>query len=220
MTAQSQHNKHISVTMDLDAVKRSYKRYAPIYDGTFRWLLGQAGRRRAAELASARQGPVLELGVGTGLTLPFYRRDHDVTGIDVSPEMLDKAGKRAQTMPHVRALKLMDAEALAFEDNSFDTIVAAYVMSVVPDLDKVLREIERVTKPGGEVIFINHFYHKQGGARAKAENVMSRFADKLGWHPDFDMDAMLARTNLDLIDSEDGYPPLGLFTLLRLRKPA
>ena len=219
MTAPLQQDSSAQSTIDLEAVKRSYKRYAPVYDGTFRWLLGQPGRRRAAGLANAREGAVLEIGVGTGLTLPFYRQDHDITGIDVSAEMLDKAGKRASNMPHVRDLQVMDAEALEFGDNSFDCVVAAYVMSVVPDIDKALREVERVVKPGGEVIFINHFCEKNRNARAKVEKLMSRFADKLGWHPDFDMDDMLARTSLELIDSEDGYPPLGLFTLLRLRKP-
>lgn len=221
MTAEQspEHNQQPSNRMNLDAVKRSYARYAPIYDGTFRWLLGQAGRRRAAELANKHDGAVLELGVGTGLTLPFYRRDHDVTGIDVSAEMLEKARKRARNMPHVRDLRVMDAEALEFDDNSFDCLVAAYVMSVVPDIDTALAEVERVTKPGGEVIFINHFREKDKNARAKVESLMSRFADTLGWHPDFDMDDMLARTNLEVIDSEDGYPPLRLFTLLRLRKP-
>jgi phosphatidylethanolamine/phosphatidyl-N-methylethanolamine N-methyltransferase len=220
MTPQTQSRESQSTTsLDLDAVKRTYKRYAPIYDGTFRWLLGQSGRKRAAELANKHDGAVLELGVGTGLTLPFYKRDHNLTGIDVSEAMLDKARKRARNMDHVRDLRVMDAEALEYGENSFDCIVAAYVMSVVPDIDTALREVERVIKPGGEVILINHFQEKNDNARARVEKLMTRFAAQLGWHPDFDMDEMLGRTNLELIQSEDGYPPLGLFTLLRLRMP-
>lgn len=220
MTAQPAND--ISVKMNTSAVKRSYKRYAPVYDWTFKWLLGQQGRRRAAQIASAREGRVLEIGVGTGLTLPFYRRDHDVSGIDISEEMLERARARVEedNLTHVRELEVMDIEQLAYPDSSFDTIVAAYVMSVVPDVDKALAEIERVTKPGGEVIFINHFMHKDKSPRARLERTMSRFSNQLGWHPDFDMDDMLARTNLELVDSEPGLPPMGLFTLLRLRKTA
>lgn len=207
--------------MDTTAVKRSYKRYAPVYDRTFRWLLGQQGRRRAAEMANQREGRVLELGVGTGLTLPFYRPDHDVSGVDISPEMLEKAQQRVEEdgSTFIRELRVMDIEALDYPDNTFDTIVAAYVMSVVPDIAQALKEVERVTRPGGHVIFVNHFRHKEKGARAAIERGMSRFAAQLGWHPDFDMDEMLAQTNLEYLDREDNLPPLGLFTLLRLQKP-
>ncbi len=206
--------------MDITAVKRSYKRYAPVYDTTFRWLLGQQGRRRAAEIANQRPGRVLELGVGTGLTFPFYRDDHDVSGVDISPEMLKKAEQRvsSRNLKFVRELRVMDIEALDYPDETFDTIVAAYVMSVVPDIAKALKEIERVTRPGGQVIFVNHFRDTDNGARAKVEQTMSRFAAQLGWHPDFDLDHMLAHTNLEMTGREDNLPPLGLFTLLRLKK--
>ncbi|WP_366654926.1 methyltransferase domain-containing protein [Fodinicurvata sp. EGI_FJ10296] len=206
--------------MDLNAVKRSYRRYAPVYDSTFRWLLGQKGRRLAADIANERTGRVLEVGVGTGLTLPFYRRDHDVTGIDISPEMLEKARERADRdgLTHVRDLQVQDINALTFPDESFDIIIAAYVMSVVPDVHQALREIERVTRPGGTIVFVNHFKSKVG-ARAAIERGMSRFASQLGWHPDFDFDDMMKSTSLELEDRQDGLPPLGLFSLVKLRKP-
>jgi phosphatidylethanolamine/phosphatidyl-N-methylethanolamine N-methyltransferase len=206
--------------MDLNAVKRSYRRYAPVYDSTFRWLLGQKGRRLAADVANERTGRVLEIGVGTGLTLPFYRRDHDVTGIDISPEMLERARERVEkhNLSHVTDLQVQDINALTFPDQSFDIIVAAYVMSVVPDIDQALREVERVTKPGGTVVFVNHFKSKKG-ARAAVERGMSRYAAQLGWHPDFDFDEMIGRTSLILEDRRDNLPPLGLFTLVKLRKP-
>ncbi len=207
--------------MDLNAVKRSYRRYAPVYDSTFRWLLGQKGRRLAAEIANEGTGRVLEIGVGTGLTLPFYRRDLDVTGIDISPEMLDRARERAdrEGLTHVKDLQVQDINALTFPDESFDTIIAAYVMSVVPDIDQAMREVERVTKPGGTIVFVNHFKSKVG-ARAAIENRMAKFAAQLGWHPDFDFDEMMKSTSLELEERRDGLPPLGLFSLVKLRKPA
>ena len=204
--------------MDSNAVIKAYARYAPIYDRTFGLLLGREGRPIAAVTANGRTGPVLEVGVGTGLTLPHYRRDHDVTGIDISPEMLSVARRRVKHLGlgHVRALMGMDASQLAFADASFEVVVAAYVMSVVPDPSAVMREIERVCRPGGDVVIVNHFA-AESGLRLFVEKRLAPLANTVGWEPDFSVDRVLSGSGLRLLEKRT-LSPFGLFTLLHLRK--
>lgn len=205
--------------MDLESVRKSYQRYAPVYDATFGWLLGDRGRSLAAEIANERPGPVLEIGVGTGLTLRRYRKDHKVVGIDISPEMLARAQlriRRSNGHGQVMKLAIMDAAHLAFPDESFESVIAAYVVSVVPDPARVISEIERVCRPGGEVVLVNHF-RAENGVRAAVEKKLAPFSDKLGWRPDFELDEVLSRTTLKLVETTP-ISPFGLFTLLRLRK--
>ncbi|HLF98572.1 MAG TPA: class I SAM-dependent methyltransferase [Methylococcaceae bacterium] len=206
--------------MHLEAILKSYARYAPVYDHTFGWLLSYRGRSLAAGVANQRAGTVLEVGVGTGISLPYYRRDHRVYGIDVSPDMLDRARRRVmrKNLHHVHALEIMDARRMEFENDSFDAVVAAYVMSVVPNPDRVIREIERVCRPGGDVIIVNHFAaEKQRGFRRRFESLLSPLSAHLGWRPDMPVQEILAHTSLREI-GRCTLPPLGLFTLLHLRK--
>ena len=205
--------------MDLDAIKRSYRRYAPFYDGTFGWMLGHRSRRTVIDIANRYAGPVLEIGVGTGISLPYYRADHDVYGVDISPEMLQRAHKRVheQSLAQVRGLDTMDAGELDFEDESFGVIVAAYVMSVVPDPEAVLREIERVCRPGGCVLIVNHFA-AENGARRVLEQGLAPLSGILGFRPDMAVDEILKTTSLDLVAREP-LAPFGLFTMLALTKP-
>ena len=204
--------------MEPSSVLKAYARYAPIYDRTFGLLLGREGRPMAAAIANERTGPVLEVGVGTGLTLPHYRRDHEVTGIDISPEMLAAAERRVKELglDQVRALKEMDATKLEFGDASFDVVVAAYVMSVVPDPRAVMREIERVCRPGGDVFIVNHFA-AEGGFRLFFERRLAPLANTLGWEPDFSIDRVLSGSGLQLQERR-ALSPFGLFTLLHMRK--
>ena len=122
---------------------------------------------RLSSVINRRHGRVLEVGVGTGLSLPAYDEQLEIVGIDLSPEMLDKARERvaSEGLDNVTGLHEMDAGDLTFPDASFDTVVAMYVMTVVPDPEKVMRELSRVTKPGGEVILVNHFSAGRGRAR-------------------------------------------------------
>jgi phosphatidylethanolamine/phosphatidyl-N-methylethanolamine N-methyltransferase len=110
----------------------------------------------------------------------------------------------------------MDASDLKFPDGSFDTVVAMYVMTVVPDPEKVMRELSRVCRPGGEVLIVNHF-SAEDGMRGWVERRMAPFADKLGWRPVFDVDRVLVCDDLQLVDKR-GLRPLGLFTMMRFRK--
>lgn len=203
--------------MDITAVKTSYKRWAPVYDETF-GAVTRVGRRRAVEHINKRSGRVLEIGVGTGLSLRHYRRHLDVTGIDISSDMLAKARRKVaeRKLTHVTALREMDARILDFPDNHFETVVAMYLVSVVPDPEKVVAEMARVCKPGGEVLIVNHFA-REGGTLAVLEKAFAPFADLLGWHSDFPMDRVLGESNLKTEEART-FPPFGMFTFLKQRK--
>jgi phosphatidylethanolamine/phosphatidyl-N-methylethanolamine N-methyltransferase len=203
--------------IDEDAVKSAYRRWAPVYDRTF-GRVATEGRKHSVEIINKRQGRVLEVGVGTGLSLPDYGRHLEIVGIDLSPEMLDKARERvaAERLDHVTGLHEMDAGDLKFPDASFDTTVAMYVMTVVPDPERVMRELARVTKPGGEVLLVNHF-SQEDGMRGWVERRMAPFADKLGWRPVFDVDRVMVCPELELLERRS-LRPLGLFTMLRFAK--
>jgi phosphatidylethanolamine/phosphatidyl-N-methylethanolamine N-methyltransferase len=203
--------------MDEAAIKSAYRRWAPVYDNTFGWVAAE-GRKHAVEIINTRQGRVLEVGVGTGLSLPGYRRDLEIVGIDLSPEMLQKARERvaAEGLANVAGLHEMDAGDLEFPDGSFDTVVAMYVMTVVPDPEKVMRELARVCRPGGEVLIVNHF-STEDGMRGWVERRMAPFADKLGWRPVFDVERVMGCGDLELIERR-GLRPFGLFTMMRFRK--
>jgi phosphatidylethanolamine/phosphatidyl-N-methylethanolamine N-methyltransferase len=174
--------------MQIESVKAAYRRYAGVYDAVFGPVL-QPGRRAVLEALGLRPGDrVLEVGVGTGLSLPLYPRDVRITGIDVSREMLDKARRRVERrgLANVEALLEMDAEKTTFAPASFDKIVAMYVMPVVDRPAAVLEEMHRVCKPDGEIFLVNHV-RSQNRVVAAVENSLARFSDKIGFHSDFDL---------------------------------
>ncbi|ODA67725.1 putative methyltransferase YcgJ [Methyloligella halotolerans] len=205
------------ILMDTDSVLHAYRRWAPVYDTTF-GKVAAAGRKHAVEMINRREGRVLEVGVGTGLSLPAYRNHLKVTGIDLSPEMLSKARDKVERLglDFVEELHEMDATNLEFPDDSFDTVVAMYVMTVVPDPEKVMAELERVCAPGGEVILVNHF-SQEDGFRGWFERRMAPLADQLGWHPVFPVETVLVRDDLRMTESHS-LRPCGLFTMLRFTK--
>jgi phosphatidylethanolamine/phosphatidyl-N-methylethanolamine N-methyltransferase len=203
--------------MDAASVRHAYRRWAPVYDFTF-GLVAEAGRKHAVRIINRRRGRVLEVGVGTGLSLPCYGAHLTITGIDLSPEMLAKAQDKVERkgLSNVAALHEMDAGALAFPDESFDTVVAMYVMTVVPDPERVMRELERVCAPGGEVILVNHFSQEEG-VRGFLERRLAPFASLIGWRPVFELDRVLVCEDLRLAERLS-LRPLGLFTILRFVK--
>lgn len=205
--------------MDEDAVRNAYRRWAPVYDHTFGRFAAE-GRKHAVEIINQRKGRVLEVGVGTGLSLPAYGRHLEIVGIDLSPEMLEKARERVEDerLTNVTGLHEMDASELAFDDGAFDTVVAMYVMTVVPDPEKVMRELARVARPGGEVILVNHF-STEDGMRGWVERRMAPFADMLGWRPVFDVGRVMVCDELDLVEKR-GLRPWGLFTMMRFVRQA
>ncbi|MEZ5849187.1 MAG: class I SAM-dependent methyltransferase [Hyphomicrobiaceae bacterium] len=205
--------------MDERAVRSAYRRWAPFYDNTFGRFTTE-GRRHAVEVINKRKGSVLEVGVGTGLSLQYYQQHLDIEGIDLSPEMLEKAREKveAEGLTHVKGLHEMDAGELKFPDETFDTVVAMYTITVVPDPDKVMRELARVCRTGGQVILVNHF-SQDDGVRGWVERRMAPFGDKLGWHPVFDMSRVMVCDNLHVVDRK-ALRPWGLFTMLSFEKAA
>jgi len=205
--------------LDEKAVLAAYSRWAPIYD----WVFGkvfEAGRRAAVEVINHRSGRLLEVGVGTGLTLPRYGANLSVTGIDLSPDMLAVAKKRVadQALANVDDLIEMDATRLAFPDASFDTVAVMYTITVVPHPDAVMAEVERVLKPGGEAIIVSHFA-SEGGLYKAVEIRLTPLTKKLGWRPDFPISRILGRPGLETLEIRRlGF--LGLFTVARLRRRA
>ena len=203
--------------MELEAVSKTYARWAPVYDWTFGFVLSSA-RKHAMRLVNQTGGKILEVGVGTGLALPLYGPGTDVTGFDYSGEMLEKARERVakQGLSHVKSLVRMDARHIEFPDASFDQIVAMHVLSVVPEPERVMGEIERVLKPGGQVIIVNHFADG-GGMLGALERVLKPFADRIGWHSDFSHAQVLGAASLSLAH-ERRLPPLGIMSLMVLKK--
>jgi phosphatidylethanolamine/phosphatidyl-N-methylethanolamine N-methyltransferase len=203
--------------MDEDAIRSAYRRWAPVYDHTFGRVAAE-GRKHSVEIINQSRGRVLEVGVGTGLSLPTYGRHLDIVGIDLSPEMLEKARERVvvERLTNVKGLHEMDAADLKFPDGAFDTVVAMYVMTVVPDPEKVMRELARVCRAGGQVLIVNHFSAEEG-MRGWVERRMAPFADMLGWRPVFDIDRVMVCEDLELVEKR-GLRPMGLFTMMRFRK--
>ncbi|MBR9652880.1 class I SAM-dependent methyltransferase [Thalassovita aquimarina] len=203
--------------MDIKAVKASYARWAPIYDRTF-GAATNAGRRRAVEYINSRSGKVLEVGVGTGLSLQHYKPGLQVTGVDFSEEMLGKAREKVQelNLGDTVELRQMDARALDFPDNHFDTVVAMHVLSVVPEPEKVMAEIARVCKPGGKVVITNHFKSSRGFL-ALLEKITAPLANIIGWHSDFEMETVLGEKDLT-VEEQKSLPPVGMMTFLVLGK--
>ncbi len=206
-----------TVLVDTTSVRHAYRRWAPVYDFTFGGV-ADAGRKHVAKIINRRRGSVLEVGVGTGLSLPCYERHLNVTGIDLSLDMLSKARARVERkkLSHVQGLHEMDAGALAFPDESFDTVVAMYVITVVPDAEKVMRELERVCAPGGEVILVNHFSRDEG-IRSHIERLISPLAGIIGWRSVFTQDKVFVCEDLRLAERRALWP-FGLFTMLRFVK--
>jgi phosphatidylethanolamine/phosphatidyl-N-methylethanolamine N-methyltransferase len=205
--------------IDEDAVKVAYRRWAPVYDHTF-GRVSTESRRHAVEVINTRSGRVLEVGVGTGLALADYSNHLQVVGIDLSPEMLERARERveAERLHHVTGLHEMDAGDLKFPDNSFDTVAAMFVMTVVPEPERVMRELARVTKPGGEVLLVNHFSQVEG-VRGWVERRMAPFADLIGWRSVFDQSRVMVCDDLELTERR-ALRPWGIFTMIRFSKRA
>jgi len=188
-----------SETMDLHDTIRTYRLFSGSYDIVFGPVF-HPGRKEAVRIANDRPGQrILEVGVGTGLSLPHFRGDSRVTGIDVSEEMLAKARRRAERLrlSHVEGLHLMDAENLEFPDNSFDAVLALYVASVVPNPARFAAEMRRVCIPGGTIVVVNHFTSENLPARF-IEKRLARLARHIGFHADFPLDTFRHDSQLSI----------------------
>jgi phosphatidylethanolamine/phosphatidyl-N-methylethanolamine N-methyltransferase len=201
--------------MDLQDTLRTYRLFSGSYDVVFGPVF-HPGRKEAVRVANDQPNQrILEVGVGTGLSLPYFRKDARVTGIDVSKEMLAKAERRVaeRKLAHVDALLEMDAEQLSFEDNSFDAVLALYVASVVPNPPRFAEEMRRVCRPGGSIVIVNHFTSDNGAMRF-IEKRLAPLAGKIGFHADFPLDNFLASSKLTVREMRPSNL-FGYWTLLR-----
>src|SRR5688500_4011411 len=178
--------------MHIEAVKAAYRRYANIYDAVFGPVL-QPGRKAVIDALGCKPGErVLEVGVGTGLSLPMYPDSVRITGIDLSSEMLERARARVarRRLGSVEGLLEMDAEKMDFADASFDKVVAMYVVSVTDRPAQLLHELQRVCRPGGDIFIVNHVRSNNPLVGA-VEKSLARFANQLGFHPDFELKSLV-----------------------------
>ena len=211
----------MDTVMRTEGVAAAYDRWAPVYDLVFGNVF-KSGRQQSIEVAEAVGGRVLEVGVGTGISLPLYDRRLRLTGIDIADAMLDKARDRVREakLDNVEQLAVMDAEHLLFEDDSFDVVVAQYVVTAVPDPEAALDEFVRVLKPGGEIVITTRIGAEKG-MRGGIEKALMPITSRLGWRTEFSLSRYeaWARTNprVSLIEHRP-LPPLGHFSLLRYGK--
>ena len=211
----------MATMMQTRNVAAAYDRWAPIYDLVFGPVF-RRGRSDAIVAANRIGGKVLEVGVGTGISLPGYDRNCRLHGIDISPQILEKARQRVKALglTNVDALDVMDAEALPFEDESFDVVVAQYVITAIPDPERALDEFVRVLRPGGEIIITTRV-GASIGMRGSIEKALMPVTSRLGFRTDFpwtryaDWDARTPQ--VELIERR-ALPPLGHFALVRFRK--
>lgn len=205
------------VPMSREAVLKAYRGWAPVYDWTF-GILTRPGRRQAIARVNRHGGLVLDVGVGTGLSLPRYASGVEVVGMDLSPDMLNfaQARLRRDRPGNVRGLVRNDAAMLAFADDSFDVVVAMVVLSAATDPETMMSELIRVLKPGCELILVSHFSHNNGW-RGWLEKMLAPHGARLGWRPDFPILPFVERSELALTTSRR-LSPLGMFTLLSFRK--
>ena len=193
----------LSVTaVENDFVERVYEKLAKVYDLTFGPTLHPGRVQAIQRMVVAPGSTILEVGVGTGINVPMYPRDCDIVGIDFSSSMLEKARERVERkgITNVRLLQ-MDAADLKFADNSFDIVYAPYLISVVPDPVKVAAEMHRVCKPGGHVIFLNHF-RSRNPLLSRAERMISPFTVHIGFKADLDLPGFLAQAGLAPVSIE------------------
>jgi phosphatidylethanolamine/phosphatidyl-N-methylethanolamine N-methyltransferase len=206
---------------DREMVERAYDRWAPVYDLVFGGVFGK-GRRAAILATNSIGGRVLEVGVGTGISLPQYASNLRIFGTDISAAMLRKAKQRVveQRLKNVEGLAVMDAEKLEFPDASFDVVMAQYVVTAVPNPEKALDEFARVLRPGGEIILLSRV-SADSGMRRFIEQRLQPVVRRLGWRTEFAWSRYAEwvgrNQSVELIERRP-VPPLGHFSLIRFRK--
>lgn len=210
------------VDFDRATVEQAYDRWAPVYDLVFGGVFSK-GRRAAIQATNKIGGRVLEVGVGTGISLPLYAPHVRIFGTDISEAMLDKARKRVADsgLKNIEGLAVMDAEKLEFPDNSFNIVMAQYVVTAVPNPEVALDEFARVLQPGGELIILTRV-SADAGMRRFIERRLQPVVRPLGFRTaEFAWSRyvkwLAGAKSMELVERRL-IPPLGHFSLVRLRK--
>ena len=206
---------------DREMVETAYDRWAPIYDLVFGGVFSK-GRRAAIHATNHIGGRVLEVGVGTGISLPQYAPNLRIFGTDISEGMLRKAKARVADLrlKNVEGLAVMDAEKLEFPDNSFDVVMAQYVVTAVPNPEAAMDEFARVLRPGGEIILLSRV-SADAGLRHFIERQLQPVVRQLGFRTDFAWSRYTqwaaGAHGVELVERRP-VPPFGHFSLIRFRK--
>ena len=205
-----------------EMVEQAYDRWAPIYDLVFGGVFSK-GRDAAIQATNRLGGRVLEVGVGTGISLPLYSSNVRIVGTDISEEMLKKAKRRVAegNLKNIEGLAVMDAENLEFPDNSFDVVMAQYVVTAVPNPEAALDEFARVVRPGGELIILTRVSADAGMRRfieQKLQPVVTRLGFRTAEFAWSRYTRWLAEAKGIELAERRLIPPLGHFSLVRFRK--
>lgn len=206
-------------------LERAYARWAPVYDLVFGAVF-DVGRQAAIAAAEALCGPddapILEVGVGTGLSLPDYAPTNRLVGVDLCEPMLRKAHARVREhdLRNVDALAVMDAKQLALPDAMFSAVVAQYVITTVPNPEATLDEFVRVTRPGGEIILVNHI-GADAGLRWLFERCVAPITRWLGWRTQFPFTRLAewgaGHRDVRMVECRP-MPPFNHFSLIRFER--
>ena len=207
---------------DRDMVEQAYDRWAPVYDLVFGGVFSK-GRDAAIQATNKLGGRVLEVGVGTGISLPLYAPHVRIFGTDISEAMLKKAKRRVAELrlKNIEGLAVMDAEKLEFPDNSFDVVMAQYVVTAVPNPEAALDEFARVLRVGGELIILTRV-SADDGMRRFIEQRLQPVVRRLGFRTaEFAWSRytrwLQGANSMELVERRP-IPPLGHFSLVRFRK--
>ena len=206
--------------MNIESVVKSWNRYSFTYDVVWGFFLSPGRRQVIEKMDLGEEDHVLEVGIGTGASLPLYNEGTRVTGVDLSTKMLKVAYKRIkkQSIENAEIFE-MNAEELDFPDNHFSHVIAMYVVSVSPNPEKVIKELKRVCKPGGDIVILNHFSYENTLA-SRFEKILTPLSTKIGFIPFFPLDDFLQKTDDIEIYDVERTNMLGYWTILRGRKAA
>ena len=173
--------------MDDKSIIKSYKRVSGFYDYTFGQIFRPGQKKLVSMMECSPADKVLEIGIGTGTSYKYYPVETEVTGIDISPDMLKKARKniRKHNLLNKNVI-MMNGEQLKFEDNSFDKVAGMYVVSVTQNPNLLIKEMKRVCKPNGDIYLVNHFSFETDSKFLKIlEKGLMPVSKYLGWRPYF-----------------------------------
>lgn len=199
-------------------VSKIYDIYASLYDVFFGANLNQ-GRKRALKMMDPKPSEtILEIGIGTGISLKYYDNRQEITGIDLSEKMIAKAQNRVKEYGH-RNTKLLvgDAENLLFESESFDKVVIMYVYSVTPNPLRLIEEAKRVCKNDGDIYMVNHFSNYDDAQLTMSERILRKHAAKIGFRSEFSFQKYITDQSLN-IQKIEPVNFMGLSRIIHFKK--